>query len=108
MYQSIWKSLFNNLHISKLVELSGRRDFERNVTTNLTFGSGSRNEERLIHIPLVDDNINEADEGFLLVIEIQDSGSPTTSDDITLVRDGIALIVIADNDRELLNLYTYL
>ncbi len=42
---------------------------------------------------LIDDDVNETDEGFWLLIEVENR------DDITIER-GLALVIIKDNDRE--------
>lgn len=81
-------------------ESSGKQDFKRNGPTRVTFDPSSTNEEREIEIPLVDDEINEADEGFVLVIEMEDNGDrESVGEEIKLVRAGVALIRVADDDR---------
>ena len=57
-----------------------------------------------INIHLVDDIINEAQEGFFVVIEAVQSGA---GDQINFVRNGVALIRINDNDGEQLNFISY-
>jgi len=51
-----------------------RQDFE-NSTHRLTISPSTSNQEREIFIPLVDDDVNEATEGFLLVIRIDEGAS---------------------------------
>ena len=63
----------------------------------ITFLPNQRNEETTVEVSLVDDSINEEEEGFLLVIEVEDA-----TDTVSRVRDGVALININDNDREYL------
>ncbi len=43
--------------------------------------------------PIIDDDVNEMDEGFWLLIEVENR------DDITIERR-LALVIIKDNDRE--------
>ncbi len=47
-----------------------------------------------VEISLFDDVVNEKDEGFWLLIEVQNR------DDMTIERSGLALVIIKDNDRE--------
>ena len=61
------------------------------------FEPSQTNAEQSVTINLVDDVINEAQEGFYVMIEVMESG-PT--DAISLVRNGIALVRINDNDRK--------
>ena len=70
----------------------------RNGSLRFVLEPSSNNVEIPINLDLVDDDINEADEGYILLIEIEG----TTSDNITLVREGVALIVVADDDRTFL------
>ncbi len=54
-----------------------------------------------MNITLVDDAINEVSEGFWLLIQLDDPENDT----VILERDGLALIIIEDNDRKLKLLY---
>ena len=73
-----------------------RNDFD-NTAQQVIFPPSQGFTEQIITINLVDDVINEAQEGFYIMIRVTESG-PT--DQITLVRNGIALIRINDNDRK--------
>ena len=70
----------------------------RNGSLRLTLEPSSDNVEIPINIFLVNDDINEADEGYILLIEIE-----SATDNVTLVREGVALIVVADDDRTFLH-----
>ncbi len=62
------------------------------------FEPNSSPEEFLVNISLIDDAINEVSEGFWLLIEFDETELDDTN--VTLVRDGLALITIEDNDRK--------
>ena len=66
----------------------------------ITFPPSNRVAETTVEVSLVDDIINEEEEGFLLVIEVENA-----TDTVSLVRGGVALININDNDRKYLTLY---
>lgn len=88
------------LNINIPDEPDGRKDFVRNDPIRITFSPSSSYVEQSVAIPLVNDDINEAEEGFILLIEIEDPGNTeSTSDDIMLARDGVALIEVTDEDR---------
>ena len=71
-----------------------RNDFD-NTVQQVIFAPSQGNSEQSVSINFVDDVINEAQEGFYIMIEVMESG-PT--DVINLVRNGIALVRITDND----------
>ena len=73
-----------------------RNDFD-NAVQQVIFEPNPANSEQSVSINLVDEFINEAQEGFYVMIEVMQSG-PT--DAINLVRNGIALVRINDNDRK--------
>jgi hypothetical protein len=51
-----------------------------------------------VFIPLVSDNFNEAMEGFFMVIVAENISNQAL--DIDLVRGGVTLVNIVDDDRE--------
>ena len=73
-----------------------RNDFDSTVQ-QVTFAPSQANSEQILSVNLVDDTINEAQEGFYIMIQVVQSG-PT--DQITFIRNGVALIRITDNDRK--------
>ena len=80
-----------------------RNDFNTTVQ-QVTFQPSTGNVDENININLVDDIINEAQEGFFVVIEVVQSGA---GDQINFVRNGVALIRINDNDGKQLNFISY-
>lgn len=74
-----------------------RIDFD-NTIQQVIFPPSQGIAEQTITINLVDDVINEDQEGFYIRMIVTESGP---SDQITFVRNGIALIRITDNDRKL-------
>ena len=73
-----------------------RNDFD-NAVQQVVFQPSPSISEQSVSLNLVDDVINEAQEGFYVMIEVMESG-PT--DQINFVRNGIALVRINDNDRK--------
>ena len=65
------------------------------------FPPSSAQQEFQVDINLVDDLINELNEGFFLLIELD----PTNNETALLDRNGLALITIGDNDRKNCLLY---
>lgn len=78
-----------------------RNDFDDSIQ-QVIFEPSQGISEQIVTINLVDDIINEAQEGFYVMMNVTESG---LTDQITLVRNGIALIRINDNDRKLM--YTH-
>ena len=78
---------------------SGRRDFVRNGTIEVTFSPNINIQQQEIFIPLVNDQINEAEEGFLVIFD-QDRfaiiNPEVTVQDI--IRGGITVVRIMDDD----------
>ncbi len=60
------------------------------------FQPSNQQQEFKVNITLVDDEINELNEGFWLVIELDPSNTETA----ILDRNGLALVTIRDNDRK--------
>ena len=73
-----------------------RIDFD-NTIQQVIFPPSQGIAEQTITINLIDDVINEAQEGFHIAMIVTESGP---SDQITFVRNGVALIRITDNDRK--------
>ena len=67
----------------------------------VTFTPSPGIQDFLVTIPLMNDDINEASEGFFVVI-VQENITTTSSSEIpiTLVRDGVTLVTIEDDDRK--------
>lgn len=83
-------------HITSYIGDGTRNDFD-NAVQQVIFEPNPAISEQSVSINLVDEFINEAQEGFYVMIEVMESG-PT--DVINLIRNGIALIRIDDNDRK--------
>ena len=73
----------------------GRRDFIRSAPIHVMFTPSFDPQDQKFSIPIVQDNINEATEGFLAVIEAVDS-----IHEVTLIREGVALVSIRDDDSK--------
>ena len=65
----------------------------------VTFGPSSEIQEQEISIPVVSDDINEATEGFFVVV-LKDgiTGGPGVT--VDLEREGVTLVNIIDDDRK--------
>ena len=78
-----------------------RRDFS-NVIQMVTFPPSSTEELRNLNITVFDDLINEATEGYLLMLEVVEAMSdPQDIENLQFVNGGTSLIVILDNDGKL-------
>ena len=67
------------------------------------FQPSNQQQEFKVNITLVDDEINELNEGFWLVIELD----PNNNETAILDRNGLALITIGDDDRKSLRCLLY-
>ncbi len=77
------------MHVYIIVE-----DFSQDAITLPTFEFNGGTGVFPVDISLIDDDVNERDEGFWLLIEVQNQHN------ITIERSGLALVIIKDNDRE--------
>lgn len=68
----------------------------------VTISAGTQDQQ--VAIPLIDDDINEASEGFFVVVVEDDIAIPETS--VELVRDGVTLVRIEDDDCKSYDLLT--
>ena len=51
-----------------------------------------------VSIPIVSDSINEADEGFMLVMTVNEARSSINMNQVTFLGGGVALAKIKDDD----------
>ena len=70
-------------------------------TQIITFTPSNANNDITVYIPIFDDEINEADEGFMILLELVDSN---LADSVYLSRN-CTLGRIDDNDRKCLLLF---
>ena len=75
---------------------NGRRDFVRNGPIEVTFTPSDNIQDQEIFIPITQDDINEATEGFFAILEPVDLLDPTR--EVTLIREGVTLVNIRDDD----------
>ena len=71
-------------------------------TQYITFTSSNVNDDITVYIPIFDDEINEADEGFMILLELVDSN---LADSVDLLSRNCTLGIIHDNDRKCLLLF---
>ena len=72
-------------------------DFNNTVQT-VTFAPSTSPETVAVVISFIDDAINEADEGFLVVVRADAVAS--NQQNVTLDREGVASVIILNDDRE--------
>ena len=72
-------------------------DFNNTVQT-VTFAPSTSAETVEVVISFIDDAINEADEGFLVVVRADAVAS--NQQNVTLDREGVASVIILNDDRE--------
>lgn len=78
---------------------ANKTDFENSIQA-VTFDASLSGSEQTVTINFVDDAINEAEEGFIIIIQVVEIGDRDEQNFI-LERNGVALIRIVDNDRKL-------
>ena len=72
-------------------------DFNNTVQT-VTFAPSTSPETVSVVISFIDEAINEADEGFLVVVRADAVAS--NQQNVTLDREGVASVIIINDDRE--------
>ena len=72
-----------------------------NTVQMVTFDPSTSAETAEVMINFFDDAINEADEGFLVVVR-----ATSNQQNVTLDREGVASVIIINDDRECIVLYT--
>ena len=71
-----------------------------NTVQRVTFAASTSSEIMDVTIDFFDDAINEADEGFLIVVRVDPAASNLQDVSIvTLDRNGVALVNIHNDDR---------
>lgn len=89
-----------NFFLYLTVDENGRKDFYR-VLETVIFPAGMSQKEVMVFLPFYDDDINENTEGYLAMVRINESASdPQDVVSANYIRNGIALIVINDDDRK--------
>ena len=80
------------------VDPQGRKDFN-NTVQRITFSLSTSSEMMVVRIDIFDDAINEADEGFLIVVGVDPAASNQQEvSNVTLDRNGVALVTILNDD----------
>ena len=79
--------------------LGGRRDFPQ-MSQKITIPAAENfHEDFTASIPITNDNINEALEGFLILVETSEATSTNTEAPIIIYRnDGLTIGLIVDDD----------
>lgn len=98
----IWFSHINSrnaLSLFCIVESGGKRDFD-NQPMVVTFPPSQGSDSMSAVIGTIDDFINEDREGFLLSLNVTQIDSADEGTGINLIREGVALVTINDNDSE--------
>jgi len=79
---------------------NGRRDFKKSENIQVTFSPSNTAQDHILHIPLVNDKFNEEIEGFFVIIDVENIASLDDDVMVELVRDGVTLVNIIDDDRK--------
>ena len=82
-----------------VVESGGKRDFDNQPVT-VTFPPSLGSDSMTADIGTFDDFINEDTEGFLLSLSVTEIDPIDEGTGITLIREGVALVRITDDDSE--------
>lgn len=80
---------------------NGRRDFVQ-TTKKLSFAPSSGPDEQSIFLDFIDDDINEASEGFYAVLNLDTSLTEDQRDveNFDFLLGGVTLLIIDDDDRK--------
>ena len=79
-------------------EENGRNDFD-NTTQEVVVSSGTATVDHSVSILINNDLINEADEGFLVVVRAnEDKSDPQDVAELEYVGNGVTLAIISDDD----------
>lgn len=79
-------------------EENGRKDFD-NTIQELVVPSGIATVDYSVSIPINNDLINEADEGFLVVVRANENKSdPQDTAELEYIGEGVTLAIISDDD----------
>ena len=71
-----------------------------NTVQRVTFAASTSSQTVDVTIDIFDDAINEADEGFLIVVRVDPTASnPQDVSNVALNRNGVASIIILNDDR---------
>ena len=71
-----------------------------NTVQRITFASSTTSETVDVTIDFFDDAINEANEGFLVVVRVDPAASnPQDISNVAFERNGVAIVIILDDDR---------
>ena len=81
------------------VDPQGPKDFN-NTVQEITFSLSTSFETMAVRINFFDDAVNEADEGFLIVLRVDpDASNLQEVSNVTLDQNGVALVTILNDDR---------
>ena len=79
-----------------------------NTVQRVTFAPSGSDMIVDVAINFFDDAINEADEGLLVVVRVDEAASdPQDVSNIALERNGVASVTIINDDRECIIYFTY-
>ena len=89
------------------VEPQGRMDLN-NTVQRVTFVPSGSDMIVDVTINFLDDAINEANEGLLVVVRVDEAASdPQDVQNLALEREGVASVTIINDDRECIIYFTY-
>ncbi len=80
----------DNTHTSVTAD---RQDFNASIEEVVLFNASNVREETQVFIPYLDDGIDEAEEGFLVIVEMEANTPP-----FDFLNEGVALMTITDDD----------
>ena len=81
-------------------EVNGKRDFDNTIRT-VVVPAGDGVVDQQVLIPIINDRINEANEGFLLVVRANEARSnPSDLANVRYKDEGVTLLRITDDDRK--------
>ena len=79
--------------------VNGRRDFD-NTPQTLVMTAGVDTIDQRVIIPVIDDRINEANEGLMLIVRATKNSSDALDvANLEYIDEGVTLLRITDDDR---------
>ena len=90
-----------------IAETNGRRDFDSSERT-IVIPPGGNTIDQNVLIPIIDDRINEANEGFLLIVRANEAGNNLLDlANLEYMDEGVTLLRITDDDSKTTLFYIF-
>ena len=100
MFAVHYSYMYEIVRVYSIDELNGRRDFDNTIREVIIRATNTRDDYTAV-IPITLDLINEADEGFMVVMRANEVRSNAEDiQNLNYTGNGVTLAVIRDDDRK--------